>query len=85
MVPPHLTAHRLIREGRIGEVTEVHFYDGNRGRSTTARQDRVHPTEADKAGAWWYSKAAGGGSLLDYLGYGTTLGTWFRDGEVPRR
>ena len=25
----------------------------------------------------------GGGSLLDYLGYGTTLGTWFTDGEAP--
>ena len=25
----------------------------------------------------------GGGSLLDYLGYGTTLGTWFLDGAKP--
>ena len=29
------------------------------------------------------SKASGGGSLLDYLGYGTTLGTWFMNGEAP--
>ena len=28
-------------------------------------------------------KASGGGSLLDYLGYGTTLGTWFMNGEAP--
>ena len=27
--------------------------------------------------------AAGGGSLLDYLGYGATLGTWFMDGVAP--
>ena len=24
-----------------------------------------------------------GGSLLDYLGYGATLGTWYRGGEAP--
>jgi predicted dehydrogenase len=29
--PPHVTAKRLIEEGAVGEVIEVHFYDGNRG------------------------------------------------------
>ena len=29
--PSHATARRLIDEGRIGEVLEVHYYDGNRG------------------------------------------------------
>ena len=29
--PPHVTAKRLVDEGAIGEVIEVHFYDGNRG------------------------------------------------------
>ena len=29
--PPHRTARRLIAEGEIGEVIEVHYYDGNRG------------------------------------------------------
>lgn len=82
--PTHRTTRRLIAEGRIGEVTEVHFYDGNRGPLHHLHDKiEVQPTEADKAGSWWYSKAAGGGSLLDYLGYGTTLGTWFRGGEVP--
>ena len=37
----------------------------------------------EKPTSWWYSKAAGGGSLLDYLGYGATLGTWFMKGEAP--
>src|SRR5205814_10346873 len=27
--------------------------------------------------------ALGGGSLLDYLGYGVTLGTWFHGGREP--
>src|SRR5262249_38738950 len=29
--PTHRTAKRLIDEGMIGEVIEVHYYDGNRG------------------------------------------------------
>ena len=39
--------------------------------------------EKQKPGSWFYKKAAGGGSLIDYLGYGTTLGTWFHDGDEP--
>ena len=41
------------------------------------------PTAEAKAASWFYKKSAGGGSLLDYLGYGTTLGTWFMDGKKP--
>jgi glucose-fructose oxidoreductase len=37
----------------------------------------------EKETSWFYSRARGGGSLLDYLGYGTTLGTWFLDGQRP--
>ena len=29
--PAHVTAKRLVDEGKIGDVIEVHFYDGNRG------------------------------------------------------
>ncbi len=82
--PTHRTAYRLVSEGAIGAVSEVHFYDGNRGPLFHLHDKiEVTPTEQDKAGSWWYSAAAGGGSLLDYLGYGTTLGTWFRSGELP--
>lgn len=84
--PSHNTAKRLIDEGRIGDVIEVHFYDGNRGPLFhLADKIDVSPEEVErqKPGSWWYKKAAGGGSLLDYLGYGTTLGTWFLDGEAP--
>ncbi|OYW73228.1 MAG: glucose-fructose oxidoreductase [Verrucomicrobia bacterium 12-59-8] len=37
----------------------------------------------EKAASWFYSKAQGGGSLLDYMGYGTTLGTWHLGGQAP--
>ena len=41
------------------------------------------PTEKLKAESWFYKKALGGGSLLDYLGYGVTLGTWFHGENKP--
>jgi glucose-fructose oxidoreductase len=82
--PSHVTAHRLIKAGRIGQVLEVHFYDGNRGPLWhLADKIEVVPNAARKARSWFYRRAAGGGSLLDYLGYGTTLGTWFMNGRAP--
>lgn len=85
-VPSHRTAKRLIDEGRIGRLIEVHYYDGNRGplwhtadkHAVTAEQ-----VAAEKPKSWFYRREQGGGSLLDYLGYGVTLGSWFLDGAVP--
>ncbi len=85
-VESHVTAKKLIDEGLIGELTEVHFYGGNRGPLYhLADKIEVSPEEVErqKADSWWYKKAAGGGALLDYLGYGATLGTWYMDGVAP--
>src|SRR5271165_5847703 len=84
--PPHVTAKRMIDEGAIGDLIEVHFFDGNRG-ALYYRADKVVVSGEDvareKPAPWGYRKSAGGGSLLDYLGYGATLGTWFMKGEAP--
>ncbi len=85
-VESHVTAKRLIDEGMIGNLIEVHFYDGNRGPLYhLADKVEVSPEEVErqKPDSWWYKKASGGGALLDYLGYGATLGTWYLNGEVP--
>ena len=72
---------RLIDEGMIGEVIEVHYYDGNRGPlGTSPTRSRPRQTVRAQGGQLVLSKAKGGGSLLDYLGYGTTLGTWYHGG-----
>lgn len=83
-VASHVTAHRLVREGAIGELIEVHYYDGNRG-PLYHGADKVEkePTPEAKRQSWWYRKDAAGGSLRDYLGYGVTLGTWFNGGKRP--
>ena len=84
--PCHNTAKRLIDEGKIGPVMEVHYYDGNRG-PLYHLADKIGVTseevEAAKPDSWWYKTSSGGGSLRDYLGYGVTLATWFLNGEKP--
>ena len=84
--PCHRTAKRLIDEDVIGQILEVHYYDGNRGPMYHVA-DKVETTAEyrvrEKSRSWFYQKASGGGSLLDYLGYGTTLGTWFQQGRKP--
>jgi len=84
--PSHVTAKRLCDEGAIGEIVEVHYYDGNRGPLYHVA-DKVDTDDEyirkEKPTSWFYQKEAGGGSLLDYLGYGTTLGTWFHNGKAP--
>ena len=80
----YITTKRLIDEGAIGDVLNTHYYGGNRG-PLFHRADKVEaaPTPAEKAASWFYDPARGGGSLLDYAGYGATLGTWFQGGRAP--
>ncbi len=83
-MPCAVTAKRLIDEGVIGKVLQYHHLGGNRG-PLYHGADKIEkePTAAEKAASWFYKKSTGGGSLLDYLGYGTTLGTWFIGGKKP--
>lgn len=83
----HRTAHRILQEDYIGSPLEVHYYGGNRGPLHTddERTGRnFHPSIEDTQKSWWYSAEKGGGSLLDYLGYGVTLGTWYMQGAKPQ-
>ena len=84
--PSHNTTKRLIDEGAIGDAIEVHHYGGNRG-PLFHLADKIEVSgeevEKQKPASWWYKTASGGGSLLDYLGYGVTLGSWFLNGEAP--
>jgi glucose-fructose oxidoreductase len=85
-VASHVTAKHLVDRGTIGEIVEIHSYGGNRG-PLYHLADKIEVSreemERQKPNSWWYKRASGGGSLLDYLGYGATLGTWYRNGEAP--
>jgi glucose-fructose oxidoreductase len=83
-VPAHATARRLVSEGLIGQLHEVHYYGGNRGPLYHgADKTEKEPSTADKAASWFYKASEGGGSLLDYLCYGATLATWYLDHAIP--
>jgi glucose-fructose oxidoreductase len=84
--PPYVTFRRLMDEGLIGDTIEFHHYGGNRGplwhlagKVEVSRED----VEKQKPNSWFYKKNEGGGSLLDYMGYGATIGTWFQNGRAP--
>jgi glucose-fructose oxidoreductase len=82
----HRTTKRVIDEGAIGDVIEVHYYGGNRGplyHTADKREVSDEEVRRQKPTSWWYKRDKGGGSLRDYLGYGATLGTWFHNGHAP--
>jgi len=85
-VGSHRKAHELVAGGHIGDVLNVWHFGGNRG-PLWHGADKDEKTAAqvakEKPQSWFYKKAHGGGSLLDYLGYGTTLGTWYQGGRRP--
>ncbi len=83
--PIYQEVKRLIDSGKIGTVVEVHHYGGNRG-PLRHLADKIEVPEVDnakKSQSWWYQKRHGGGSMLDYMGYGVTFATWFMDGRKP--
>ncbi len=85
-VRSHRQAYKLINAGVVGDVLNVWHFGGNRG-PLWHGADKVQKTPdqvaREKPRSWFYKKAHGGGSLLDYLGYGTTLGTWYQGGRRP--
>ena len=81
--PSHRTLKRLIADGVLGDVVELHFYDGNRGplfHEHGKKRARRRRRRSCSRSSWWYRRDAGGGAMLDYLGYGVTLADL-----VPRR
>ena len=85
-VAAHRQAYELVQLGVIGDVINVWHSGGNRGPLWHGADKTVKTSEQvakEKPDSWFYKKAHGGGSLLDYLGYGTTLGTWYQGGRKP--
>ena len=85
-VGSHRKAHELVARGVIGEVLNVWHFGGNRGplwHGADKDEKTAEQVAREKPGSWFYKRAHGGGSLLDYLGYGTTLGTWYQGGRRP--
>ena len=69
-------------------MTEVHFYDGNRGPLFhTADKVEISPEEREreKPFTWFYKKEAGGGSLWTTSGTGQPSAAGTTAGRFPSR
>lgn len=60
----------LVEEGAIGEVFRFHFHNPD---SLGPFSHGSGMNEKEYAQEWWYQKKMGGGSLIDYCGYGCNL------------
>ena len=74
---------RLLDEGRIGRLWQVHTRYGSLG---PLSYGSTHPgvrsptamfTDEEKAATWWHRAGNGGGALLDYCCYGANLSRWY--------
>jgi predicted dehydrogenase len=81
--PAIRTAHRLVREGVIGDVWEVKWRAGSMGPlahgSTHPGIDgrAVEMSDVQKGATWWHHADTGGGALLDYTCYGACLSRYY--------
>jgi len=85
-VAAHQQAYALVQRGEIGEVLNVWHFGGNRGplwHGADKDEKTAAQVAAEKPNSWFYKRSLGGGSLLDYLGYGTTLSSWYQGGRRP--
>ncbi len=84
--PAHRTAKRLIDAGEIGQVREVHYYDGNRGPLWHGAH-KVPKTAADVAARKNHIRGSTSvnseGARFSIIWICTTLGTWFLKGRSP--
>ncbi|HEV8633919.1 MAG TPA: Gfo/Idh/MocA family oxidoreductase [Chloroflexota bacterium] len=79
---------RLIDEGAIGRLWQVHTRYGSLG---PLSYGSTHPgvraatamfTDEEKGVTWWHRAGNGGGALLDYCCYGANLSRWFFGGPA---
>ena len=86
-VERHVTAKRLIDDGHDRRADrDALLRRQPRPALSPRRQDRGLAGGGGAAEAHLLvvqARHSGGGSLLDYLGYGATLGTWYMNGEAP--
>ncbi len=81
--PAIRTMKRLLDEGAIGRLWQVHARYGSLG---PLSYGSTHPgvkgptailTDEEKGATWWHRAGNGGGALLDYCCYGACLSRWY--------
>ena len=74
--PSNQALHKLLQEGRLGDLRKVVIHDGHQGpKEIGVQPEFLH----------WLTDPAqnGAGALYDFGCYGADLMTWFMHGEAP--
>ena len=72
-------AKELADSGIIGRPLRFQY----RSPSTRGPYKLGEYTNAELSKLWWYQSERGGGSIMDYAGYGCVLSTWFMNNRLP--
>lgn len=78
--PAFRKAKELSDSGIVGKPLRFQY----RSPSTRGPYRLGEYSNSELADMWWYQSERGGGSIMDYAGYGCTLSTWFM-GKLPQR
>mgnify|MGYP000161837941 CR=1 FL=1 len=73
-------AYELVKSGVIGIPLRFHY----RSPATWGPYDYGKYSAQELSEMWWYQHERGGGSIMDYAGYGCLLPTWFLGGMAER-
>lgn len=63
---------KLAASGKVGDILRVHY----RSPATLGPYEPGKYKEDELLGMFWYNHSEGGGSAIDYAGYGCMLATW---------
>lgn len=77
--PAFNKAKELADSGIVGKVLRFQY----RSPSTRGPYKLGEYTNEELSKLWWYDKKRGGGSIMDYAGYGCALSTWFMNEQIP--
>ena len=81
--PTLVTAYRSVQEGIIGKIQQVNYRNGNQGPGYIGRKLTEPPPSKESLVSTWFWRKPSGGIINDYIGYGTTLMTWYLNGKTP--
>ena len=79
--PAFNKAKELADSGIVGDILRFQY----RSPSTRGPYKLGEYTNEQLSKLWWYDKKRGGGSIMDYAGYGCALSTRFMNGQLPQR
>ena len=79
--PAFRKVKELADSGTVGDVLRVQY----RSPSTRGPYKLGEHSNEELSKLWWYQHDRGGGSIMDYAGYGCVLSTWINNGKIPRR